>query len=355
MELFFELIQIAVDTRELLSRAPTVDEWKAIFETAQKQTVTGVAFLALEKLNNIRVKPPLKLLSEWIGLSEQIKGRNTLLNKRCLELTELFSDAGFESCILKGQGNALMYPLPESRTSGDIDIWVNGKRDEIIAFCRSKVDGCKVSHHHIQFSIWKDVDVEVHFIPSYTRIPRYVKRTNAYFEKFQREGIDDRGLLPKGNKLYVPMKEMNLVFQMSHMARHFFYGGIGLKQVMDYYYLLNYTKDKVNVEIVVEVIQNLGLYKFAGAVMWVIKEVFKAKDALLIVPVDEKRGKLLLDEIMEGGNFGHHDKRVCAKMKRKSSTVALFFRNLRLLRLFPEEALWSPIMSVWYYLKYKGA
>ena len=149
------------------------------------------------------------------------------------------------------------------------------------------------------------------------------------------------------------MKEMNLVFQMSHMARHFFYGGIGLKQVMDYYYLLNYTKDKVNVEIVVEVIQNLGLYKFAGAVMWVIREVLGAEDDILIVPADGKRGGLLLDEILKSGNFGQYDQRVSRKLMKKSATMSIIVRNMRMLRFFPEEAIWAPITGVWYYLKYK--
>lgn len=352
MELFFELIQIAVGTKRQLSHVPSDEEWLTIFKTAQKQAVAGITFLALEKLGNVGVKPPLNQLYEWMGLSEQIKNRNTLLNKRCLELTELFSDAGYESCILKGQGNALMYPEPLLRTSGDIDIWVRGDRNNIIEFCQSKVKGCDVSYHHILFPIWDDVDVEAHFVPSYSIVPRYEKHTKDFYSEFKRQKIDGKGFLPEKAKMYVPSKVVNLVFQMSHIARHFFYGGVGLRQLMDYYYLLK-SEGVWNKDDVIGTLRNLGLYKFAGAVMWVLKEVLAAEEKLLIIPVDEKRGKLLLSEIMKSGNFGHYDQRVSGKLMKKSATMSIIVRNMRMLRLFPEEALWAPVTGVWHYLKYK--
>ena len=353
-ELFFELIQVAHGCKEGLSSMPSDKEWSRIYDLSQKQAIAGVLLPAIDKLSKQAQKPPLTLLYDWIAQSEQIKQRNILLSRRCIDLMRMFAEAGYESCILKGQGNALMYPEPLLRTSGDIDIWVKGKRDVIIEFCNSRVNGCKEWHHHIQFPIWDDVDVEVHFMPSYTKVPRFANRTQRYFEKFQRQEIDGKGLISEGYKMYVPSKELNLVFQMSHIARHFFGGGIGMRQIMDYYYFLK-SEGLWDKEDVVETLQNLGLYKFASAVMWVLKEVFGAEEELLIVPVDVKRGKLLLDEIMKGGNFGHHDKRVSARIKKNSGTVALIIRNLHLLSLFPEEAMWTPIMGVWYYLKYKWA
>ena len=124
MELFYELVQIALGQREKLSRKPSDTEWDELFTLSQKQAVTGVTLIALDKLSQQGQKPPVNMLLEWIGQSEQIKSQNLLLNKRCGEITKLFSDAGFRTCILKGQGNALMYPDQLSRNSGDIDLWV---------------------------------------------------------------------------------------------------------------------------------------------------------------------------------------------------------------------------------------
>ena len=351
-ELFFELIQVGLGRRERLSREPSMQEWSDLYVVSKKQAVVGVAFLALEKLNEEGLKPSSAILYEWIGQSELIKQQNIFLNKKCIELMRMFADASFESCILKGQGNALMYPEPLLRSSGDIDIWVDGKRDVIVKFCRAKADGCEIVHHHIQFPICDNVKVEVHFIPSYSIVPRYERRMQAYFEPFRCIEIEGRDLLPKDSKIYIPPKEMNLVFQMSHIARHFFYGGVGLRQLIDYYYLLKsdglWDKDEV-----IGILRNLGLYKFAGAVMWVLKEAFAAEDDLLIVPYDEKRGELLMSEIMKGGNFGQYDQRLSRRLRKRSTTLSIITKNIRMMRLFPEEAIWAPIMGVWNELKYK--
>ena len=348
-KLFFELRQVAVGRSKRLSWEPSLEEWTELYMVSKKQAVVGIAFLALEKLNEEGQKPPLTLLYEWIALVEQIKQRNILLNQRCIELMKLFEKSGFGSCILKGQGNALMYPEPLYRESGDIDIWVRGERNKIIEFCKTKAEG-KVSVHHVEFPIWKDVEVEVHFVPSYTKVPRFANPTQRFFEKFGCEEIDGRGLFGKGGKMYVPTKEMNLVFQMSHMARHFFYEGIGLRHLMDYYYLLEFDGD-VDFVKVRGILKDLGLYKFAAGVMWVLDTVFGIDGNRMLLPADERRGRLLLDEVMKGGNFGRHEKGLSGMLSRKNTTLSIIYRSARKAWLFPEEAFWAPILWVWGYFK----
>jgi hypothetical protein len=349
MELFFEILHVALGQRDKLSHNPSNEEWTEIYELAQKQAIAGCLFLAIDILSQKGQKPSLPLLYEWIALAEHIKQRNLLLNQRCIELMRMFVDAGFDSCILKGQGNALMYPDPLLRQTGDIDIWVKGKRDEIIEFCKTKAKG-KVSVHHVELPIWKDLEVEVHFVPSYTKVPRFANRTQNFFEKFGCEEIDGRGLLGNGVKMYVPTKEMNMVFQMSHMARHFFYEGIGLRHLMDYYYLLKYDGD-VDFAKVRRTLQDLGLYKFASGVMWVLDAVFGMDEKCVFLQVDERRGRLLLDEVMKGGNFGRHEQGLSGMLSRKNTMLSIIYRSERMAWLFPEEAFWSPVSWACGYFK----
>lgn len=349
---FFELTQVALGNRKKLSHSPSEEEWSELFLISQSQAVIGVIYSALDRLTIAGQKPALSILYDWIGMSEQIKQRNLQLNHKCLELTKLFEDNGFQCCILKGQGNALMYPEPLLRTSGDIDIWIKGDREDIIKFCKSRVEKCKVEHHHIEFPIWNDVEVEVHTTPSFTWVPRFAKRTKDYFEQFAREEIEGRGLFPNGS-FYVPTMDMNMVFQMSHMSRHFFYEGLGMRQLVDYYYLLEYTSGKVDRDKVVDSLKYLNLDKFTGGIMWVLKEVLGMDEKYLLIQPDPKRGKLILDEIMKTGNFGQYDQRVSAKIREKSTTMSAIARNIRFLCLFPEEAFWAPIVQAWHYLKYR--
>ena len=177
--LFFELIQVAIGHRNKLSHAPTEGEWTELFELSHKQAVVGVAFLALDKLNKEGQKPPLALLFEWIGCAEQIKKQNYTINERCAEITEFFKNEGYRSCILKEQGNALMYSDPFSRSSGDIDIWVEGEREVIRELVFSRCPNAEDSSLHINFPLFKDVEVEVHYNARHTPVPKYNKKTSV--------------------------------------------------------------------------------------------------------------------------------------------------------------------------------
>ena len=70
---------------------------------------------------------PLKaLLLNWIGIGEVIRQQNKLVNQRCRELIKLLTESNQRYCILKGQGNAMMYSNPYGRNAGDIDVWLDG-------------------------------------------------------------------------------------------------------------------------------------------------------------------------------------------------------------------------------------
>ena len=146
-----------------------------------------------------------------------------------------------------------------------------------------------------------------------------------------------------------PMLEYNIVYQMAHMMHHFFDEGLGLRQMMDYYYLLVQVKDekemqKKHLEVT---FQYLNLYNFAGAVMYVMRIVFGVPDEWMIVPMDEHRGNLLMDEVLKGGNFGKH-----SGLTRHSTGVKFFLkikRNMKFVKYYPAEALWEPVFRTWHF------
>lgn len=345
-QIFIELIQVSLGIRKMQSRTPSDEEWKDIFDIAQKQAVAGVTFDALDGLSQKGQKLPTGLLFEWIGLAEQIKNQNHIVNQRCVEVTKDFSDAGWNSCILKGQSNAQMYPNPFSRTSGDIDIWVDASKENVVDFVRRQFPDAKVTEHHVEYPIFDNVDVEVHFKPVSAVSVRYDKRLDSYFRgrknaQFQ-HGIH---LSVTEGVVNVPTVEFNVVYQMAHMMKHFFSEGLGLRHLMDYYYVLM-SDEKQSGKDYTTVFQELGLLRFAKAVMWVLGNVFLLDRNRMVCEPDEKRGKLLLHEIMAGGNFGHSDERFAKRLMTKSSTLSILIRNAKLFGLFPEEAIMAPVSNV---------
>lgn len=349
MELFFKILQESIYQGHKLNLSLTESDWYRVFCIAQEQSLVGVVFKAVENANKKGAKPPLPLLYEWIGVTEHIRQRNMLVNKRCVEIVKLFKNSGFKTCLLKGQGNALMYPDPFVRTPGDIDLWIDGEKNDVINFVKKdfpNIDS-KVSSHHVDYPIFEDVDVEIHYIPTYSITQRHQLNMEKFIEDCKESQFNNFVCLPKfDEKIVVPNDLFNIIYQLSHMQRHFFISGIGLRHMVDYYYLLIHSYKKYNESEVVAILSSLGLLNFAQAVMWVLKEIFCIKEQYLYTASDPKRGKFLLDEIMKGGNFGQYDTRFFRKLRSKSATLSLIIRNMRFLYLFPEEAVSAPITGV---------
>ena len=358
MELFFELIQVALGNRHILSKTPSAAEWLSLFEQAQKQAVVGLAFEALEQLSKEGQKPPLNLLYQWIGYAEQIKQQNLIVNKRCIEITKLFSDAGFRTCILKGQGNARLYPNPLLRISGDIDLWVTvhgrdkkeylrGKIDEFVHNTFPEVKGGRM---HIQFPIFSDVAVEVHYMPRYMNTPKCDRRLQSFFQNTSEEQFNHLVTLQGAEgTCAVPTTEFNMVQQLSHLMSHFMGEGIGLRQFIDYYFVLKaYPKEgHPETTYITEVLKRSGLLKFARGVMWVENRLLGLEEEYLIAEPSERIGHAIQRTIEEGGNFGHHSS---VNAYRHQSTIGRFVggakQSLRAMRYFPIEAIWKLIGKI---------
>ena len=106
----------------------------------------------------------------------------------------------------------------------------------------------------------------------------------------------------------------------------------------------------VALDVVQRELKHLGLWKFAQAVMFVMKEVFGLSEDRMIAPMDEKEGRFLLDEIMRGGNFGQYDDRMGSKVGE--SKIHRYFRmnlrNLRFVKHYPTEAVCESVFRTWF-------
>ncbi len=237
MDIFYELIQVSLGRRNSLSRKPSDKEWEKLYLKSQQQAVSGIVFGTLDELSKNGQKPPHTILYDWIGMSEQIRQRNILLNQRSVELSKMLGEAGFDTCILKGQGNARMYPNPLLRQSGDIDVWINDSKEHIVSFVKQHYPQVFVSSHHVDYPVFDDVDVEMHYEPNYSFTWRHQKKLKIFVEEHRDEQFcNSVQLIGMDNIINVPTDDFNIIFQLSHMHRHFFYGGIGLRHIIDFYY-----------------------------------------------------------------------------------------------------------------------
>lgn len=391
---FFEILQIAIGTRDKLSRVLSLNEWRQLFELSKKQALTAVAFRGLSRLKEREVGKSIgideMLYLRWLGLTAKIAQRNKELNGQCKELCDVLEHDGFHTCVLKGQANYDLYPedLRDCRTPGDIDVWVipfgeipiavqvgnnqteywnfKGKEAVIQYVLMNTPEEMRkavrddMRQHHIDYRFFENTEVEVHFTPSYFQSPIKNRRLQKWFEEHE----EDCNTSSLGFK--VGSVGFNAVYQLIHIYKHLFTEGIGLRQLLDYYFVLRALHieqgslaDRTqsmgqwaesigrSVPSDAEIMHTLGRFgmaRFAGAVMWVLMEVFAMPDIYMICEPNEEAGRFLLDEIMMSGNFGKYDER--NRQMQGASKLKRFWllskRNWRFLTQYPSEVLWDP-------------
>ena len=437
-QIFFDFLQFCIGSAKEIPDSLKEADWKELYAIAQKQCLVGVLFDGIKKLPAEYVGIEKELLLHWMAESQMLEKANVRLNDAAIQVSEWFWKKGFRTCILKGQGNALMYPNPYFRTPGDIDIWVEGGDKRVISFVPSISPHEKACYHHIEFPSYKGVEVEVHYRPSFLLCFWHNRKLQKYYERVKEEQFSHRVMLGEQGEIAIPTVEFNIIFQLTHIYSHLMNEGIGLRQLLDYYYVLcdfykvyqNFSKthpssltlkggstafpkplspqgtgdvtapsrrseplrskvggpskvspdcagwDRLTIEgdnsagsttavtssastaldVVQKELKELGLWKFAEGIMYIMQEVFGMPASRLIVPPNEKYGKFVLNEVLEAGNFGRHDARNRFGRSQLGHNLQRVYRDIRLVRYFPAEALCEPLFRIWHFfwrLKYK--
>ena len=364
--IFFYFLQFCVGSVAEIPASVKNADWKVLYVIAKKQALIGVLFHGIKQLPK-ELAPDEDLLMTWMGMAQRIRQQNARLFMDSAKVCKNFQQEGFRCCILKGQGNALLYPDSYMCTPGDIDIYLGGGRKRIMEYVNKVCPNQVMRYHHVDFPVMKTA-IEVHFTPSYMFYPVHNRRMQKWFGTVMDLQCSNRVVLPDGyGEITVPTVSFNVIYILSHLYRHVFTEGIGLRQLLDYYFVLvkwhtdptdlntckslpQITQMNADMDALRHEMKWLGLWKFAGAVMYVLHEVFGLSEDKMIAPMDEKEGKFLLDEIMRGGNFGQYDNRLGSKEDegKLHRYLRMNLRNLRFVKHYPTEALSEPLFRTWF-------
>ncbi len=308
-----------------------------LYNEAKKQTILGVTYKALETIPAEQMTAP-DIAAKWKNKKEKIAIMGEVYEDHNRRTNKLLAERGFRCCILKGQGLATrFYPEPSLRQSGDIDVWVEGNRREIV---RKLLKGFPVRHiyyHECKVGFFPHLTTEVHFLPVRMYNPFNSCKLQKYFESCKEESM--RAKVP-GREYCAPEAPFNAVYLMGHILRHALNGGVGLRHIWDYYYVLKALTPAQKKEACKE-LTRLGMKGISQEVMYVLGYLFALpKDEMLISP-NERRGKKLLADILREGNFGMG---LDAKERKKRRNKKIHF-----LRRFPSEVLWALPSRLWHH------
>lgn len=368
VDIYLEFLRYSLNDSVTLSKSIAKINWQNLLTFAKEQAIVGIyarrILFSNDKLNECNWygnKPSEDDVMDWMGEVAKLRKRNHLLFEKSANLAKRFRSDGFKSSILKGQGNALHYPMPDIRTSGDIDIWVwpketdgQSNREVIGSYVRKSFPDAKMMYLHIDYPIYNNVPVEVHVYPSILNNPFRNKKLQRYFNS-QKEPITNHIVAYKIDKeefsFPAPTDSFNRIFELCHIMHHEFDEGIGLRQLIDYYYLLHrgFTEEERQQDC--KMLSSFGMYRFASAVMYIMKEVLGLENKYLLMPPDNRAGRLLLRDIIRGGNFGKYNKSFSHDGKDINPKRYFYktFHNLSLVRYYPSETLWEPLFRTWHF------
>ena len=364
--LFFELIRVSIGRQKRLTHTPSEMEWRQLYALADKQALIGICFRGVQRLQKLGYDIPTDLYMKWLGMAAKIQQRNELMNRRCVEVQRLLAEEGLRSSILKGQGVALYYKLKDEslelranslgmlRQSGDIDIYVVGGMERLLRWCRERYGDVEFDYINAHVPMFDDVEVEMHWrVGAMTNLFKN-RRLQRWLEREETKEMILGGkadLKPSETTIIVLTMEFNAFYLMLHCYHHVFESGLGLRQLMDYYFLLM-ARNNLNLDLNInELFRKFGMERFVGAVMWIMQEVFGLERECLLCEPNEKEGRYVLAEVMAGGNFGHHDERIRKVGRGKWVEVfAKIQHAMHLLRKYPSEALWMPVWMVYHFV-----
>ena len=316
---------------------PHVQDWRTLYEFVNQQAIVGIC--EPSRFNNVH--PDVDILLDWIGLVGQLRGLNQHQNKQIVELVSKLKDAGFRCCILKGQGNATMYPDGELRTPGDIDVWVDTDEQSLLEYVKSLFPEKEESFKHITFPVFSNTGVDMHYTPLKFYHHKYNRRLQKWINNNKAQQMTHYVILANTEtEIAIPTAEFNAVYQLGHIMTHLFSWGIGLRQLVDYYYVLK------NLEVlsydrkqrIVETWNSLGLSRLASAVMWIETEILGLPKNMAIIEPSAYYGKIVLADVLEGGNFGKYSKGYQYFNRSYIRRPYALYRLVKLYSIFPTEA-----------------
>jgi hypothetical protein len=322
-------------------------EWEDLYRLSFQQTVTGLVADGINRLpaqclpdaDSARLDP---FLADMMATAR----RNAQMDAFIPKLFHALRD--IPVVLIKGQSLAVDYPEPSRRQPGDIDLLLLPASYEaakaILLPKATKVleEEAAIWHQGMKFN---KIEVEIHGSIS-TLMSRKLDRQLAGLLEQQFDGRPLPTVSIGGAEIPVPEAGFNAVYIFVHFLHHYWSGGIGLRQLIDWMVFISVHKRDIHPVILENTLEDLGLLRVWKVFTGFLQEYLgcPAEKLPLAGKPDPRKNARIWRYIRRCGNFG---KNVDRSRKKNESwlekKVHSFFRltvadRLRHFPVFPREA-----------------
>ncbi len=314
INIFFSLLRSGLyGTPIPASHLPASINWDATIAFAKKQAVYGVIIDSIQFLPR-HLHPSAAISAEMNKFALGLIQTNLIVDSTVARLVRFLNKYDIHGVLLKGQGVARYYRVPQMRQCGDIDFYVGKSQyNKAKELCREIIlkdkKAGEENDHHFVFSMG-GVSIELHRIASKVDSPFRKKRfQNWLVEQLEHSPIR-RTLTIDNTDITLPSYDFDAMFIFYHAWRHFISGGIGLRQLSDWAMIIHSHAADIDTDSLIENIRRFGLttgWKLFACIA--VDYLGVAEDKMpLFDPSYRKKSKKIMRDIIDGGNFGYYAK-----------------------------------------------
>lgn len=347
---FLELVRAGLfpgTGARILAHGVPVD-WNAVCRLAEEQSVVGLVAAGIDSLPPSE-RPPQQEVLQFVGQTLQLEQRNKAMNEFVARLIEKLRENDIYALLVKGQGIAQCYEKPLWRASGDMDLLLSDsnyeKAKELLIPLASDVEQEYTHFKHLGMTIDGWV-VELHG----TLHSRLSARVDRMVDEVQRDvfyGGKVRSWQNGRTQVFLPAPDEDVIFVFTHILHHFFFEGIGLRQICDWCRLLWTYRETLDVRLLEQRLRKAGLMsEWKAFAAFSVKCLGMPAESMPLYDMDEKwkrKAERICRFVMEVGNFGHNQRRDFSGMSYLKRKFVSFWGRLsdmlRHFRIFPMDSI----------------
>ena len=352
---FFELLRAGlwenspVHGEGLMVNGSSNVDWEEVYRLATEQSVMGLVLAGIEKTNTNCTdntnRLPQELLLQWIGEVQVIEEQNKAMNEFVAKLIEKLRKENVYAILVKGQGIAQCYERPLWRTSGDVDLLLSNsnyeKAKKVLLPLAIDVETEYRTLKHLGITLKNGFVVELHGM-LHSRLSNRIDRGVDEAQKDVFCGGHVRSWMNGRTSVFLPSPDNDVIFIFTHILKHFYIEGIGLRQICDWCRLLWTYKDSLNHGLLESRIRKMGLMSEWKAFYHLASKYLGMPDYGSGLMVHDsrydKKDDRIMEFVLETGNFGHNRERTASK-SYMGGKLASTFRKLKdfghHMRIFP--------------------